>query len=66
MELTTIQLTPEDANLFIEFQKRHAFMQLLNSLNVFNLKSGSFIINFDSMGQIGSVEKKEFFHLPKK
>lgn len=64
--LTVVELTMEDAALFIEFQKRYSFIQLLNSLGVFDLKSASVTINFDVYGQIGSVEKREHFKLPPK
>lgn len=55
---TTIELTQEDALLFVAFQKRHAFMQLLDSIGVFDTRSGTvtLAINFDAMGAIGSVE----------
>ena len=61
---TTIYLTDIDASLFLEFQKRYAFMQLLESVKAFNIKSGSITIHFDSMGQIASVDKQEHFRLP--
>lgn len=58
---TLIELTPADALLFIEFQKRHAFMALLDSLGVFNVRNGSVTIHFDSLGQLSTVEKKEIY-----
>jgi hypothetical protein len=63
-ELTTIQLTPEEAKLFIQFQKRYLFMQLLESLGVFNVKSGYVTIHFDNLGGIGSVDIQRHYKLP--
>lgn len=59
--LTPVQLTPEDATLFIEFQKRYAFIKLLESLEVFTIVNGSCEIHFDSMGQIGSVDVRRHY-----
>lgn len=56
-DLTTVQLSPEDALLFIQFQKRYAFIQLMESMGLFNLKSGSITIHLDNIGQIASVDK---------
>lgn len=58
---TIITLSEQEALLFIEFQKRHAFFKLLESVGAFNIRSGSIKINFDSLGCIGSVEKMEYF-----
>lgn len=54
--MTTIELSPADALLFIAFQKRHAFMQLMEDMGVFKLKSGSVEIHFTSMGEVGSID----------
>lgn len=54
--MTTVELTPEDALLFISFQKRHAFMQLLENIGAFDLKSGSVEIHFTSTGEIGAID----------
>ena len=58
---TLVYLTPEEAELFVEFQKRFAFINLLDSLKVFEIRTGSATINFDKDGQITSVEKREHF-----
>lgn len=63
MELTTVQLTPEEAKLFIEFQKRYAFMQLLESVDAFNIKEGSIEVRFDNLGGIGSMEIRKHYRL---
>lgn len=47
------ELTPQQVYL----------IKLLETLKVFEMKSGSVTINFNAQGQIGSVEKKELFRL---
>lgn len=47
--LTTIEITEQEAKLFV-------MMQLLQSLGVFDIKSGSVTIHFDKDGKIGSVD----------
>jgi len=61
--LTTIELTEDEAKLFLEFQKRFAFVQLLDSIKAFQMKSGSITIHFDSFGQIASVDKQEHYRV---
>lgn len=66
METTPIFLTKEEALLFVAFQKRYAFFRLLETLKVFELKSGSVEIHFDNLGGIGSVDIHQHFkgHYP--
>lgn len=61
---TKIELTETQAKLFIKFQERAAFMELLESLGVFNMRSGSIqlTINFDAEGRIGSVATQTTQH----
>jgi len=54
--LTTIELTEEEAKMFI-------MMQLLRSLGVFDIKSGSVTIHFDKEGKIGGVETRKKYTL---
>lgn len=56
IELTTVQLSEKEAKLFI-------MMQLLESLGVFDIKSGSVNIHFDKDGKIGSVEVNKTYRL---
>lgn len=63
-QLTVIQLTDADAKLFIQFQKRHALMELLESLGAFDLKSGYVSIHFDNLGGIGSVDVHKHYRVP--
>jgi hypothetical protein len=62
-ETVTVQLSNEDAKMFVEFQKRYAFMQLLDSIGAFDLRSGSLTIHFDAYGQIASLQKSEHYKL---
>ena len=54
--LIKVELTEADALLFVEFQKRFTFMKLLESLNVFSIKSGSFTVHFNNLGEIQKVD----------
>ncbi len=56
MNLTTIQLTDDEAKAFIKFQKHYVMVNLLESLNVFEMKNGSVQIHFDHEGKIRWVE----------
>ena len=56
MEQTTIFLSPEDAQLFVQFQKRYLFVKLLESLGVFDLKKARVTIDFDKFGQIAGLD----------
>lgn len=56
MDNITVYLTPEDAQLFLQFQKRYLFMKVLENIGVFDLKSGSIEIHFTNLGEIGSVD----------
>lgn len=62
-QLTTIQLTDNEALLFVTFQKHHALIGLLESIGALNVKNGSITINFDNLGRIGSIEKQENFRV---
>lgn len=62
--MTTIELTPEDAVLFVQFQKRFTFMKLLESVGAFDLKPGTLTVSFDNFGQIRSVDVQRHFKLP--
>ena len=59
--MNTIELTNEDALLFAQFQKRYAFIKLLESLGAFDIKSGNIKINFDEIGAIGVVEVNRYY-----
>ncbi len=56
INLTTIQLTEKQAKQWI-------IMQLLDSLEVFDIKSGRVVIDFDPQGAIGNVEIVRHFRI---
>jgi hypothetical protein len=60
-DMTTVELTPEAATLFIEFQRRYSIIEALEKLHVFDIRGGSFTVHFDSLGRVGTIEKQEFF-----
>lgn len=62
-DLIKIELTNEDAQLFIEFQKRYNFVKLLSDLKVFDIRSGTLEVNFDNQGNIGSINIHKFIKL---
>lgn len=62
-ELIKVELTPYDAVLFVEFQKRYAFIKLMESIGAFDLKSGAVTIEFDRMGQIKDVKKYQHYQV---
>lgn len=57
--MTPIFLTPEEAILFVQFQKHFALVQLLESIKAFDIKNGSVTLHFDSYGKIASIDKNE-------
>jgi hypothetical protein len=59
--MTKIELTTEEAKLFIEFQKRYAFIKAMDNLHIFDLKDGSVEIHFDSLGAIGLIKTHQNF-----
>lgn len=63
-DLTTLFLTPEEAALFVQYQKRYTFMKLLESVGAFDLKSAHITIHFDSIGGVGSVDVNKHYRLP--
>lgn len=64
MDKTTIELTVEEALLFVTFQKHHALVAFLESINAFDLKSGSVTIHFDAIGRISTAEKVQHYRVP--
>jgi len=58
-ELTTINLTNDEAIQFVTFQKHRALIGLLEEIKAFELRNGSVTIHFDTYGRIRLVEKNE-------
>lgn len=61
--MTIVSLTPEEAKLFIEFQKRRAFMEMLESVDAFSIKGGFVTIHFDNLGGIGSIDVQRRYRI---
>lgn len=61
MPTTPVYLTEEEARMFVKFQKHYAFMEALESIKAFNIRNGSVTIHFNSLGEIKSLDKKEFY-----
>jgi hypothetical protein len=59
---TAVMLTDDEAKKFIAFQKHWLMIGLLESVGAFNVRNGSVTINFDRMGAISSIDKKEHFN----
>lgn len=55
-ELIKVEMTEQDALLFIVFQKKYAFIKLMEEVGAFNIKSGYVTVHFDNLGGIGSVD----------
>ena len=58
---TAVYLTEHEAQMFLNFQKHYALIGLLESIKAFDIKGGNITIHFNKLGQIQSVDKKEFF-----
>lgn len=54
--VTLVELSEFDAKLFYQFQKNYTFIKLLDSLGIFDLKTGNVVLHFDASGKIGAVE----------
>lgn len=60
-ELVIVYLTPQQAQEMNEINKRYAFIKVLESLGVFELKNGSVEIHFDSLGRVASIQKHQHY-----
>ena len=54
--MTTLQLTDEEARLFVLFRQHQEMMQALLSANVFQTKNGQAILHFNHLGILMQVE----------
>ncbi len=56
-EKTKIELSNEDARLFVEFQKRYQFMKLLEKEGVFTVRQATLTIHITNIpGEVGSFD----------
>ncbi len=58
-----VELSQGDAMLFVKFQKHHALISLLESMQAFDITNGSVEIHFDNLGRIGSIDKHQHYRL---
>ncbi len=61
--LTLVQLTPYEAQSFIAFQKHRALIGFLESIKAFDLRDASLTLHFNSLGEIKTVDKHEFYRV---
>lgn len=61
--MTTIELSTEDALLFIEFQKRYALIKALEVAGAFSAMPGKVIIHFDNLGTVRQVDVEKYFKI---
>lgn len=57
-ELTTIFLTPEDVDKFVQFQKHYDLFSIMNEKKVFDINFGKVIFNM-AFGEIQNIVKEE-------
>ncbi len=59
---TTVELTTEDAQLFMLFQKHYQFMKFLETVKAFEIRDGHLTIHFTKIGEIGTFDLVERFN----
>ncbi len=62
-ELIVVQFTPEQAKEAALLNKHYTFIKLLESVGVFELKSGTVTINFDKFGRVGNIDINKHFNI---
>lgn len=60
-KVNSVEMNDADAILFVEFQKRYAFMKMLESIDAFAIRNGSITVHFDNLGRIVKIDKHEAF-----
>lgn len=65
MENITIIISRQEAELFKHFQKRHAFIELMESVGAFkpDMARGSLTVNFDNLAGIASVDVNRHYSI---
>jgi hypothetical protein len=54
--MTTIELTDEDAKLFVRFRENQAFFERLLEANVTEVRGGHVTLHFNPCGQLMKIE----------
>lgn len=62
----TIFLTPIDAERFKDFQRYYELFNFLLDKKVFEQKGASIVLNFDHLGNIGSITRSDVLYLSTK
>lgn len=55
-QITVIELTPEEAAMFLAFREHQAAIQVLIGSGVFNIRNGSAELHFDPRGALASID----------
>ena len=58
-DLIKIEITTPEAVLFRSFMEFNQTFALMVSSGVFDIRNGSATINFDALGNISSIERKD-------
>jgi len=53
-----VEMTPQDAGLFLLFQEHYKEMALLASKGVWNIRKGSATLYFDASGKLTSIKRE--------
>jgi hypothetical protein len=56
MTKTTVELTAEDAELFIKFRKHQTLFECLEQADALTTKGGSVEIHFDNLGVVRLID----------
>lgn len=62
----TIFLAPLDVERWKEFQRHYELFNFLLDRKVFEQKGASIILNFDNLGNIGSITRSDVLYLSNK
>jgi len=61
-----IFLAPIEAEKFVEFQKYYELFNFLLDKKVFEQRGASIVLNFDHVGNIGSITRSDVLYLSNK
>lgn len=61
--LIVVQFTPEQAKEAALLNKHYTFIKLLESVGVFELKSGTVTISFDKFGRVGNIDVNKHYNI---
>jgi len=64
--MTSVELTDEQAQMFLTYQEHRAIFEALLSSGIQGLKNGQMILNFGPTGELMKVEIKQVAYIYKK